>query len=1148
MVKIFAQEPPKPIYFPVKTRTPGQNVLCTSHYHAWSFVFVNLFEQFHRAANVFFLFTAILQAIPVISSLNHAMGFVSLCFMLAISMVKVGFEDFRRHIEDDEVNTQKVSLWTKEPINIKRGEKSRTTIIEWVRKKLKKKDPNTIREELINHEFDGGHLTDVLWRDVQPGDVLYIRCDEQFPADCVILSASSHDGRCRIETAALDGESDLKYRHNVADQLDLKQGSFLVEMSPPITDLGNFNGCITASDGEKYFLGLSNFVARGCTLRKTESVYALAIYTGPETKIIMNSAKPRYKYTEIDKFLSKFVIVLFVILLILSVVLTVCSYFWGKSNIKNGYLGLQEMPDIYYFWTVFSWILILNYFIPLSLYSSLDLVRFFLSFMITYDVGLRDADGKKSVCRNSDLLSTIGRITHIFSDKTGTLTKNIMTFKVAGFHDVVLGFPSDEDSSIEEVHIEDSDLKESKKSSDEEKSDSSSFTEKSENLAQKALNSERLLSFSQQDINYIKQNINTNQDIKNFLYTIVLCNTVSTSVNNNFYTNEEIQKQFPDFKFTYDLPPPEVVAAFPYSITYLTGSPDELCLVHLARECGWILYNVVQNKVQVLIDGKLVEFERPISFDFTSKRRRGSVIVKLPDDGKYYMLMKGADSILSELAHPDPLFEYVQDVSSIGLRTLVYAKKEIENPDDIIQRYIQAKMMPSGGELLLEKLSNEVETGLDVIGISGVEDELQDEVGLTLKRLRMANIKVWMLTGDKLSTALNIGKTTELISPLDDVITISFVDCENNFESLNIKNPLRTVLALEGSTFAAFVNQTNISKKFFEISSQCSAIIIARCEPSQKGNVVRHFKSFNKKNTLLAIGDGANDVDMIRAADVGVGVEGKEGSEAVMSSDFSIPSFHHLASLLIVHGRWCVNRVSLLILLTFYKNAMIGILQIYYGIFNGFSATSTFDSAFLTCYNLLLTIPQLFFICVFEQDLSASYVLAVPHIYKECQKSGGLAAHNIAEFYILSIFHSAMIFFFSYFESNTVTTSSDGRTFDYAIFTQITGWSILFVFTVTLLTRFKTFTMIHILLYIICIFIYIFIEFIYSFFDIMFYDIVSILFSMPRIWFTLPFCVGSCIVIDLLLINIKSQFYPSLSNAVAELEYAACYGKLNFSL
>lgn len=1082
MTKIHPSDPNSSFFYPVNKRVSGLNTLCTSHYTAWNFFFLNLFEQLHRLANLFFIFCAIIQAIPYISSLDPVMGFLGLAFMLGISMLKAGYEDYRRHKADDEVNNKVVTLWRPSGINEK-----------------------------------------IKWMNVQPGDILIIENNSEFPADCVILESSSLDKRSRIQTAALDGETDLKYKRNVVDDADLKNTYFHCEMTSPTPKLTSFKGSIVLGNATKYQMNISNFVPRGCVLKQTQFVLALVVYTGENTKIIMNSAKPRYKYTEIDRFLSYFVIFSIAFLVGLSILFTVLSYFYNRRNGSQGYLQLDQESKkfVYYFCQVLSWVLVINYFIPLSLYSSLDIVRFFLSLMISFDPQLTDKNGRKCSCRNSDLVYTIGRITHVFSDKTGTLTKNLMTFKIVGFSDIALGLKNgeDEDEYVSNMYSDEYSLENTIKRT-------------------KNIDTERLFNFSDDDFQYIKDNINVNKDILFFIYTIIFCHNAMTSVNPQYYDISEIQRLFPDYNYTFDLPPPKVVAKFPYIITYLTGSPDELCLLHIARECGYILYDVDRTTVKVIINGEVVNFDRPVTFDYNSKRKRGSCITKI--NNKYYMLMKGADTIINNLcSNPqDSLFNDAQSISEIGLRTLVYAVKEINDIDPIIRRYNEIKLMNDAEEEAMEEFSNNTELGVKVIAVTGVEDELQDDVGLTLSRLRMANIKVWMLTGDKLSTALNIGKTTELISIRDKIVTLDYDDCTNNFEKLrNIKNFAKTVLCLEGSTFGALLNSEDLINEFYKYSSLCSGVIIARCEPSQKGNVVRSFKNFDKKSSVLAIGDGANDVDMIRAADVGIGVEGKEGSEAVMSSDFSIPSFHHIASLLIVHGRWCVNRVSLLIGLTLYKTAIIGILQIFYGFFNGFSATSTFDSAYLTVYNLLLTIPQLFFICVLEQNLSARYALAVPHIYQETQTTGGLSAKGLIEFYTLAILHAAMIFFYSYLESNKVILNIKGTTFDYALFTQITGWTLLFVFTFTLLTRFRTITIIHILLYVACVLIYILIELIYSYTNQMFYAVVPILFSTPRVWFTIPICVGACLIIDLVLIYFRNLFSKSLSNAVAELEY-----------
>lgn len=241
---------------------------------------------------------------------------------------------------------------------------------------------------------------------------------------------------------------------------------------------------------------------------------------------------------------------------------------------------------------------------------------------------------------------------------------------------------------------------------------------------------------------------------------------------------------------------------------------------------------------------------------------------------------------------------------------------------------------------------------------------------------------------------------------------------------------------------------------------------------------------------------------------------------------------------MIVHGRWCANRSALLIKLTFYKNTMMALIQMLYGIFNGFSSTSAFDSGYISMYNLVLTIPQLFFICIFEEDVDARYALAVPQVYIDYQTSGGLSWWDMAQWYLLAALHAALIFFYSYFESSSVLLSSNGHTFDLMIFTQINGWTMMFVFTFVLLLRFRTFSILHVLLYVFCVIVYALIELIYSYLDPYMSGIITIIFSLPRIWFTIPIVVGTCVVIDLIAIYLRPWVITSISDSVAELEYA----------
>ncbi|OHT09943.1 phospholipid-translocating P-type ATPase, flippase family protein [Tritrichomonas foetus] len=1035
------------IEFPVKERIPGKNSIKTSHYTWWNFIFLNLFEQFHRLANIFFLLVATLQAIPVISPLNPVMGFLSLGFMLLISMAKAGFEDYQRHVADDILNNKKTTIY----------------------------DENGNKE--------------VTWADVNPGDIIVLKTDQEFPADCIILEASSNDNKCRIETAALDGETNLKFRSVVTSRKLIDQ-SFSVFVSDPKAQLSYFSGRINYKN-EEITLQLNNFVPRSCFLRNTSEVKALVVYSGQDTKVMLNSMKPKYKFTEIDKFLSNVVIVLFFVLIVISICFDVGAYMWANSHYHDLYLELEQQSTIYYFYNVFSWLLIINNMIPLCVYSSLDLVRFFLSFTISSDINMKD-DDRGVKCKNSDLVSTIGRITHIFSDKTGTLTKNKMTFKSVGFRDSFYG------KGQEPIEFDDN---------------------------------EKLISMSEKDIEEFKENLD-NEELRMFLMNVCLCNSAVTMINPKYYTIEEIHEYFPDYEYSFDLPAPEIVAKFPYIISYQTASSDEIALLHFARECGFILYNITGDDVQLIIDHDLYTIDRPVVFEFSSQRRRHSVIVYL--DGKYKLMIKGADSaILARSVNvSEELKQKVDFLSSNGLRTLVFGVKDLDNVDNILGEYNRIRGMTFDFEEALEALGETVELGFDAFAVSGVMDELQDEVVTTFTKLHCAGIKIWMMTGDKLDTALKIALSSGLRKPHQPVL---IVEKHDDLYMISEKQACDYIFAIEGSNINALFEDD----LFNSMASQAKSVICARCEPSQKGNGIRVFKKMNPKSRILAIGDGANDVDMIRIADVGVGVEGKEGSDAVMSADFALPSFRHIARLLIVHGRWCTNRTSLLITMTFYKTTMIAFTQMIFGVFNGFSATSAFDSGFLSLYNMILTIPQLFFICVFEEDVDAKYIMAVPEVYKEISKNGGIGLMPMIMMYIHALIHSVLIFFYSYFESNTVVLDKNCQTFDYPIFTQITGWSILIIFTIELLLKFKTMTIIHIGLYIACVIFYILVEYFYSIGDKQFYNILTVIFTMPRIWFLIPFVTGLCIAIDMIGLYLKPIFFPSLAESIAELEYSA---------
>ena len=1049
------------IYSPPEVTPPGQNKLVTSRYHWWNFIPMTLWEQFHRLCNIFFLATAIMQVFPEISPFDPVSGFLSIAFMLFLTALKNGYEDYRKHKADDIINNKTVQILQRD-----------------------------------------GTLTTKIWENVCVGEIIKIENDGEFPADVVLINVQSSDGRCRIETAALDGETNLKFKSSIHGNI---MGEKLeVQVSAPCVQLSVFQGTIVAQN-QCISADINNFVPRGCFLKKTPFVYGLVVYTGNDAKVILNSTKPHFKFTYLDTFLDKMAIFLGLVLLIICISFTIANYFWTVKHQEDQYLMTSTSTVGSYFLQALSWILVLNSIIPLSMYTSLDLVRFFLAQTINQDKRMRDG-GLRTRCRNSDLVCAIGRVTHIFSDKTGTLTKNRMTFRSVAFSDTIIGLDQN--------------------------------TTKEEDI-QESVNSERLVSMAPENIQWIKDHIDR-QDVKDFLLTIILCNSAVSMSNSTSYTLEEIREVFPNFEFPLELPEPHIVAKFPYLISYQSPSPDELALLHFARECGYILYSSTGTTVCVIVNGELQLFNRPIVFDFTSARKRMSVLAKSQADSEYTLYCKGADNVvLSRSTCDEEFLESLQKITDAGLRSLVFASKVVKDAQNIITEYNKLKTLIERRDEAVFQFAEQIEQDFQVFAFSGVEDELQDNIHLSLQRLRFANVRTWMLTGDKLDTAINIALSSGLIHKTHKIAILTFDDCINHYTAIRQLDFSTLAIAIEGSTVNEIITNDDYAPEFFEIAKNCVSVVCARCEPCQKGNIVRSFMKNDPSGLALAIGDGANDVDMIRAAHVGVGVEGNEGSEAVMSSDFSIPSFQFLTRLLIVHGRWCTNRSALLVLLTFYKSAIIVITQILYGCFNGFSAMTAFDSGFNTMFNIVLTIPQLFFICVFEEDIDAKYALAIPQIYIESQQKGGLGLWKVLRWYGISLCHALLIFFFSYFESSTVLLSNDSYTFDWACYAQITGWTIIFVFTIMLLLRFRTLTVVHILLYLLCLFAFALVELIYSYTDPTLTSILSVIFSMPRIWFSIPFVLGTVIMFDMIVRYIKPLFVTSISDAVAELQHAA---------
>uniref|UniRef100_A0AAV2KYM5 Phospholipid-transporting ATPase n=2 Tax=Knipowitschia caucasica TaxID=637954 RepID=A0AAV2KYM5_KNICA len=499
-------------------------------------------------------------------------------------------------------------------------------------------------------------------------------------------------------------------------------------------------------------------------------------------------------------------------------------------------------------------------------------------------------------------------------------------------------------------------------------------------------------------------------------------------------------------------------------LRYEAESPDEAALVYAARAYKCSLVGRLPDQVTVELPhlGKL-SFELLHTLGFDSTRKRMSVVVRHPLTDQITVYTKGADSVIMELIRPpDPgnskgkrqkkiLYRtqnYLNQYAADGLRTLCIAKKVLSKEEYAcwLQRHLQAETSIQGREELLFESALRLETNLHLLGATGIEDRLQDGVPETIESLRRAGLQVWVLTGDKQETAINIAYACKLLDPEEELLTLNADSQEACAllleESLHYiqakflcttsdqtaKNYLSHVagadvctalpvhrlgLVIDGRTLAYALDRS-LEDKFLAVARSCRSVLCCRSTPLQKSMVVKLVRNKLKVMTL-AIGDGANDVSMIQVADVGVGISGQEGMQAVMASDFALPRFSYLQKLLLVHGHWCYSRLANMILYFFYKNAMFVALIFWYQFYCGFSGSAMIDQWYLIFFNLMFSaFPQLI-LGTLDKDVSAETLQKLPQLYKNGQNSEEYKPYMFWMNMMDAFYQSLICFFIPYF-------------------------------------------------------------------------------------------------------------------------------------
>ena len=480
------------------------------------------------------------------------------------------------------------------------------------------------------------------------------------------------------------------------------------------------------------------------------------------------------------------------------------------------------------------------------------------------------------------------------------------------------------------------------------------------------------------------------------------------------------------------------------NVNYQAESPDEEALVIAAKELG---YKCVKRNLNSLFveertpDGRTIERKYEILhvLEFTSARKRQSVIYRTPE-GEVILGCKGADNVIYErlAEQTGPVQQSTQAhldaYAQAGLRTLCisYRKLSKEVYAEFHKNWTEAKTALTDRDAKVEVVNDRIERDLVLVGATAIEDRLQDSVPSCLELLANAGLRIWMLTGDKLETAVNIGYACSLLTDGMDVHTVTLnledhritaqmthEDRAEVFTSqiteqfakikLRVAKSLLSGLVIEGNALSYAITPEN-ADALIDICGVCGSVICCRVSPRQKAQVTELVKLSGA--TTLAIGDGANDVGMIQAAHIGVGISGKEGMQAVMSSDFAIAQFKFLERLILLHGRISYKRLGRMVGYFFYKNIVLGLCLYFYNSQAFFSGQTLFDDFYLSCYNILFTSLPVLAVGIFDEDVKYETVRKYPRVYEQrALRNEYFSFFPVRTMWVLNAFYAAIVNF-----------------------------------------------------------------------------------------------------------------------------------------
>lgn len=1031
------------------------NVVRNQKYNVVTFLPKVLYEQFKFFFNLYFLLVALSQFIPALKIGFIATYVTPLAFVLSITISKEAIDDWARYKRDLESNSAPYKLLVPNDSAIAKSQA----------RLARKASPN--KPLSLGSDLGQSRVVQVPSSRIRVGDLVVLDKNQRVPADMVLLQTFSNDtaiemgndsaaptpmnddaqfvlgdddddveagsklhiktgtsfskpssstddtepavqgsnGSCFIRTDQLDGETDWKLRLAVeltqrmpTDEFAVLGDRAVVFAGPPIKDIHSFLGNLTlhppADDGSITpqatlqrsgptvgdLLGSGDAAAQprsstdshrpdtviamsqqpqvapltaenvlwANTVLAAGTAVGMVVYTGRETRAVMNTSYPGTKVGLLDLEINLLSKILCGVTFALSVALVALNGFKGEWWIY-----------------IFRFLILFSSIIPISLRVNLDMGKTVYARQIMHDDEIPG-----TIVRTSTLPEELGRIEYLLSDKTGTLTQNEMELRKLHMGTMSYGW-----DSMDEVA---SQL-------------ATALQQHYGNTVQPGsptkTNAEQPLSLTTAGAMLAgRGRRDMSSRVKDVVLALALCHNVTPVVEADG------------------------------SITYQASSPDEVAIVRWTESVGLSL--VARDRTSMSLrstDGSTLHFDILEVFPFTSESKRMGIVIRERGTGEITFYQKGADVVMAKIvAQNDWLDEECGNMAREGLRTLVVGRRRLTQDNWIVfeRAYKAARVqVEDRNEAMARAIEEHLENNLELLGLTGVEDKLQEDVKMTLELLRNAGIKVWMLTGDKIETATCIAISSKLVARNQYVHQVAKLRTPDAVRDMLdfLRSKLDCCLVIDGESLQVCLD--SFKDEFVELATQLTAVVACRCSPTQKADVARLIRTYTRKR-VCCIGDGGNDVSMIQAADVGLGILGKEGKQASLAADFSITQFSFLTKLLVWHGRNSYKRSAKLAQFVIHRGLIISIIQAVFSSIFYFAPIALYQGWLMVGYATVYTMAPVFSL-VLDRDVSEDLALLYPELYKDLTKGRSLSAKTFTTWLMISVYQGGAIMILS---------------------------------------------------------------------------------------------------------------------------------------